>query len=213
MNAFIFHRVSILCSSSKNMRSSVSVVLSIHTIRSSQLFNCCKFIRNYRVQGITMDKGTHKEPSPSSYFSSFHKHHIENHNESPSTNYTPIVINKLNNTEDNPVVINENYISATVYTDNNMRIKARIKDNPIQKISIIDSDLRETFIKGRGPGGQKINKTNNCVQLLHIPTGIIINYHIPTGIIINYYIYQQVSSSIAKRREIYKVIVRLHVRC
>jgi len=160
-----------------------------------------------------MDKGTHKEPSPSSYFSSFHKHHIENHNESPSTNYTPIVINKLNNTEDNPVVINENYISATVYTDNNMRIKARIKDNPIQKISIIDSDLRETFIKGRGPGGQKINKTNNCVQLLHIPTGIIINYHIPTGIIINYYIYQQVSSSIAKRREIYKVIVRLHVRC
>ena len=153
------------------MRSSLSVVLSIHTIRSSQLFNYCKFIRNYRVQCITMDKGTHKEPSPSSYFSSFHKHHIENHNESPNTNYSPIVINKLNNTEDNPVVINENYISATVYTE----IKARIKDNPIQKISIIDSDLRETFIKGRGPGGQKINKTNNCVQLLHIPTGIIIN--------------------------------------
>jgi protein subunit release factor B len=115
-----------------------------------------------------MDKGTHKEPSPSFLF---HKHHIENHNESPNTNYTPIVIKKLNNTEDNPVVIDENYISETVYTET----KARIKDNPIQKISIIDSDLRETFIKGRGPGGQKINKTNNCVQLLHIPTSIIIN--------------------------------------
>lgn len=144
----------------------------IHSIRSSQLFNHCKFIRNYRVQCITMDKGTHKEPLPSSYFSSFHKHHIDHHNESPNTNYknnTPIVINKLNDI-DNPVVIDENYTSAAVYTD-----KARIKDNPIQIISITDSDLRETFIKGRGPGGQKINKTNNCVQLLHIPTGIIIN--------------------------------------
>lgn len=30
------------------------------------------------------------------------------------------------------------------------------------------------MIKGGGPGGQAINKTNNCVQLRHIPTGIII---------------------------------------
>ena len=29
-------------------------------------------------------------------------------------------------------------------------------------------------ILGSGPGGQKINKTSNCVQLKHIPTGMVI---------------------------------------
>jgi len=28
----------------------------------------------------------------------------------------------------------------------------------------------ERFTKGSGPGGQKINKVMNCVQLLHLPT-------------------------------------------
>ncbi|KAK3995073.1 peptide chain release factor-like protein [Cladorrhinum sp. PSN332] len=37
-----------------------------------------------------------------------------------------------------------------------------------------DSELEESFLKGSGPGGQKINKTNSAVQLKHIPTGIVI---------------------------------------
>lgn len=37
---------------------------------------------------------------------------------------------------------------------------------------IDEDDLVETFVRGGGPGGQKINKGNNCVQLLHKPTGI-----------------------------------------
>lgn len=40
---------------------------------------------------------------------------------------------------------------------------------------IQESDIEETFIKGSGKGGQKINKTNSKVQLCHIPTGIVIN--------------------------------------
>ena len=40
------------------------------------------------------------------------------------------------------------------------------------KLGIRDSDLREAFIRGSGRGGQKINKTSSCVQLLHLPTGI-----------------------------------------
>ena len=39
---------------------------------------------------------------------------------------------------------------------------------------LLESDLEESFIKGSGPGGQKINKTSNCVQLKHTPTGIVI---------------------------------------
>ena len=37
---------------------------------------------------------------------------------------------------------------------------------------ILDSDLEEQFVKGSGPGGQKINKVRNCVVLKHRPTGI-----------------------------------------
>lgn len=35
-------------------------------------------------------------------------------------------------------------------------------------------DLDEDFIKGGGKGGQKINKTNNCVQLTYLKTGLVI---------------------------------------
>jgi protein subunit release factor B len=33
-------------------------------------------------------------------------------------------------------------------------------------------DVVEDFVKGSGPGGQKINKVRNCVVLTHKPTGI-----------------------------------------
>lgn len=35
---------------------------------------------------------------------------------------------------------------------------------------LIEDDLRETFVRGSGAGGQKINKTSNRVILLHTPT-------------------------------------------
>lgn len=40
------------------------------------------------------------------------------------------------------------------------------------KFEIPDRDLDEQFTKGFGPGGQKTNKTNNCVILTHLPTGL-----------------------------------------
>lgn len=36
---------------------------------------------------------------------------------------------------------------------------------------ILEKDLQEQFVRGSGPGGQKTNKTSNCVVLKHIPTG------------------------------------------
>ncbi|KAI1647205.1 RF-1 domain-containing protein [Daldinia loculata] len=37
-----------------------------------------------------------------------------------------------------------------------------------------EEDIEESFLKGSGPGGQKINKTNSAVQLKHLPTGLVI---------------------------------------
>src|SRR5688572_30718412 len=40
------------------------------------------------------------------------------------------------------------------------------------KLGIREDDLEESFIRGTGPGGQKINKTSSTVVLMHVPTGI-----------------------------------------
>jgi len=40
--------------------------------------------------------------------------------------------------------------------------------------SLPDSELKHTFVKGSGPGGQKINKTNSAAQVTHLPTGIVV---------------------------------------
>lgn len=39
------------------------------------------------------------------------------------------------------------------------------------QIQLDEKDLEESFVRGSGPGGQKINKTSNKVRLRHIPTG------------------------------------------
>jgi protein subunit release factor B len=39
---------------------------------------------------------------------------------------------------------------------------------------LTDADIEETFVRGSGSGGQKINKTSSCVQLKHLPTGTIV---------------------------------------
>jgi protein subunit release factor B len=43
------------------------------------------------------------------------------------------------------------------------------------KLNLREEDLEETFVKGGGKGGQKINKTNSCVRLTHIPSKISIS--------------------------------------
>jgi peptide chain release factor len=42
----------------------------------------------------------------------------------------------------------------------------------MEKLGVLESDLRETFIRSSGPGGQKVNKTSSCVFLVHLPTGL-----------------------------------------
>ena len=41
-------------------------------------------------------------------------------------------------------------------------------------LGIAEGDLLEKFVRGSGAGGQKINKTSNCVFLKHLPSGVCI---------------------------------------
>jgi len=42
----------------------------------------------------------------------------------------------------------------------------------MEKLGVKEEDLRESFIRSSGPGGQKVNKTASCVFLVHEPTGL-----------------------------------------
>ena len=42
----------------------------------------------------------------------------------------------------------------------------------MDSLGVSENDLRETFVRSSGPGGQKVNKTSSCVCLVHVPTGL-----------------------------------------
>jgi protein subunit release factor B len=44
--------------------------------------------------------------------------------------------------------------------------------NKAEKLGFKEEDLQEQFVRGSGKGGQKINKTSNCVLLKHLPSGL-----------------------------------------
>ncbi len=47
----------------------------------------------------------------------------------------------------------------------------------MRALGLRDADLEEKFTRGGGKGGQKVNKTNNCVCLTHVPSGIVVKCH------------------------------------
>ncbi|KIP04799.1 hypothetical protein PHLGIDRAFT_75374 [Phlebiopsis gigantea 11061_1 CR5-6] len=50
------------------------------------------------------------------------------------------------------------------------QLKKATKERKVPDIR--EEDIDESFVRGSGPGGQSINKTENNVQLVHKPTGI-----------------------------------------
>lgn len=46
-------------------------------------------------------------------------------------------------------------------------------DNVKIDSSVLDSDITYTTYRGSGSGGQKRNKTDSCVRMVHVPTGLI----------------------------------------
>ncbi|XP_067910642.1 mitochondrial translation release factor in rescue [Heterodontus francisci] len=51
--------------------------------------------------------------------------------------------------------------------------KKGFRDLPV----VVEDELDEQFVRGRGPGGQATNKTSNCVVLKHVPSGIVVKCH------------------------------------
>jgi protein subunit release factor B len=42
----------------------------------------------------------------------------------------------------------------------------------MEALNIHEKDIKESFVRSGGKGGQHVNKTSTCVYLKHIPTGI-----------------------------------------
>jgi protein subunit release factor B len=69
------------------------------------------------------------------------------------------------------VVTNKDFNETIEKIDDPTKLQSKTTINKVA-IVLVETDLEEKFVKGSGNGGQKINKTENRVQLLHLPTGI-----------------------------------------
>ncbi|XP_010129902.1 PREDICTED: probable peptide chain release factor C12orf65 homolog, mitochondrial [Buceros rhinoceros silvestris] len=56
-------------------------------------------------------------------------------------------------------------------------LQAAGKKNSFSLLGLTEAELEEQFVRGDGPGGQATNKTNNCVVLKHVPSGIVVKCH------------------------------------
>ncbi len=50
--------------------------------------------------------------------------------------------------------------------------KEKALKQKLKNLRIYEKDIKESFIRSSGKGGQKVNKTSTCVYLKHVPTGI-----------------------------------------
>jgi len=42
----------------------------------------------------------------------------------------------------------------------------------MRRLRIFEKDIKESFVRSSGPGGQNVNKVSTCVILHHVPTGL-----------------------------------------
>lgn len=54
-----------------------------------------------------------------------------------------------------------------------------------EEIGLRVEDVDQAFTRGSGHGGQNVNKSTNCVELTHRPTGIMVRIHHHRGMLRN----------------------------
>jgi protein subunit release factor B len=47
-------------------------------------------------------------------------------------------------------------------------------EQQMKKCKLSEKDLDEKFVRSRGAGGQKVNKSSTCVYLRHVPSGLAV---------------------------------------
>ena len=47
--------------------------------------------------------------------------------------------------------------------------KENMLKEKLASLGIYEKDMKETFVRSQGHGGQNVNKTSTCVHLKHIP--------------------------------------------
>jgi peptide chain release factor len=62
---------------------------------------------------------------------------------------------------------------------------ARALSERMAKLGLAREDLEEDFIRGGGPGGQKINKTSSTVRLRHAPSGVEVRCQEERSLVLN----------------------------
>ncbi len=62
----------------------------------------------------------------------------------------------------------------------------------MHSLGIFEHDIEESFVRSGGAGGQHVNKTSSCVQLLHRPTGIMVKCQEDRSQAINRYLARRI---------------------
>ena len=71
----------------------------------------------------------------------------------------------------------------------------------MEQLGVKEADLRETFIRSSGPGGQKVNKTASCVYLVHLPTGLSVKCQRERSQVLNRFIARRILLDRIERRQ------------
>ncbi|PIK56953.1 putative peptide chain release factor C12orf65-like, mitochondrial [Apostichopus japonicus] len=67
----------------------------------------------------------------------------------------------------NVILYSRSKSTTTISDKHRRKLQSQLPD-------LEEDDLVESFVRGSGPGGQATNKTNNCVVIKHLPTGIVV---------------------------------------
>jgi len=86
---------------------------------------------------------------------------------------SPTITNNLFNRVTNPCVLHYNF-SNLIKSGNDSEVKYSKSqvEAILRNLKLNSDDLTWKYVRGGGKGGQKVNKTNNCVILTHLPTGV-----------------------------------------